>query len=49
MAAAIKKEKMPIKTGASCGHITNLKQSIWRLLISMNGTACFEECKQLFE
>jgi hypothetical protein len=26
--AAAKKEKKPIKTGASSGHITNLKQSI---------------------
>jgi hypothetical protein len=31
MAAA----KKPIKTGTSSGHITNLKQSFWRLLISM--------------
>jgi hypothetical protein len=28
MAAAQKKEKKPIKTGASSGHIANLKQSI---------------------
>ncbi len=28
MAAAKKKEKKPIQTGASSGHITNLKQSI---------------------
>ena len=28
MAAAKKEEKKPIKTGASSGHITNLKQSI---------------------
>ncbi len=28
MAAAKKKKKKPIKTGASSGHITNLKQSI---------------------
>jgi hypothetical protein len=26
--AAAKKEKKPIKTGTSSGHITNLKQSI---------------------
>jgi hypothetical protein len=28
MVAAKRKEKKPIKTGASMGHITNLKQSI---------------------
>jgi hypothetical protein len=28
MAAAKKEEKKPIKTAASSGHITNLKQSI---------------------
>jgi hypothetical protein len=28
MAAAKKKEKKPIKTGASSGHLRNLKQSI---------------------
>jgi hypothetical protein len=29
MAAAKIKEKEPIKTGTSSGHITDLKQSIW--------------------
>jgi hypothetical protein len=40
MAAATKKEKerrrKAWKAGASSLHITNLKQYIWRLLISMN-------------
>ena len=38
MAAATKKRKeeaYPWKAGASSGHTTNLKQSIWRLSISM--------------
>jgi hypothetical protein len=40
MATATKKkrseEAYPWKAGASSGHTTNLKQSILRLLISMN-------------
>jgi len=41
MAAATKKRKeeaYPWKAGTSSGHIANLKQSIWRLSISMNHT-----------
>jgi hypothetical protein len=43
MAAATKKKKRkeeayPWKAGASSTHITNLKQSIWRLSISMGNT-----------
>jgi hypothetical protein len=30
-----KEEAYPWKAGAISGHITNLKQSIWRLSISM--------------
>ncbi len=36
MAAAKKKEKKPIMSGASSGHITKLKQSIFHLSISMD-------------
>ncbi len=45
MAAATKKEKKKLtlwEAGTSSGHITNLKQSIWRLSISI-----FETNKQL--
>ncbi len=35
LTAVAKKGKKRIKIGASSGHITNLKQSIWRLSISM--------------
>ncbi len=35
MAAEKVNKKKPWKTDASSGHITNLKQFIWRLLISM--------------
>jgi hypothetical protein len=44
-----KEEAYPWKAGANSGHTTNLKQTILRLSISMNGTARFKKCKQLFE